>query len=249
MKSVPQYDLLKIRILRSYILILFPISLFITTYSFTEILDARKNLTSRSVSVRGYYRNDETYVQSYTRRPPGGAKHDSPFEVRISKYILLAIVGIGVSGIGFVLFFSITSQSLTKEFMQRGIDKIKFKVDLPRKPYNLINMNISVHGFYKNYRCDQCDRLISNAEFHVSDRKKRRPKKWCLECAELGITDSIKKQEIFEYVELFNRQKKLFDMQFAQAYNDIAGFFNLDSADIDSIYFDIVKEMRKMEDK
>lgn len=37
-------------------------------------------VTPSSVRVSGYYRSDGTYVNSYSRRPPGSVAHDDPFE-------------------------------------------------------------------------------------------------------------------------------------------------------------------------
>jgi len=37
-------------------------------------------VTPSSVNVSGYHRSDGTYVDSYSRRPPGSVAHDNPFE-------------------------------------------------------------------------------------------------------------------------------------------------------------------------
>jgi hypothetical protein len=48
--------------------------------SVDNYIEAGHHLTPYSVSVRGYYRRDGTYVHPYNRRPPGGVMHDVPYE-------------------------------------------------------------------------------------------------------------------------------------------------------------------------
>lgn len=71
------------------------ISLIVFSSSLYFYLDAGEHLTPYSISVRGYYRHDGTYVSSYNRRPSGGAKHDLPYE-NVRSLTLLILIGSGI---------------------------------------------------------------------------------------------------------------------------------------------------------
>jgi hypothetical protein len=60
-------------------------------------IEAGRHLTPYSVSVRGYYRRDGTYVGPYHRRPPGGVPHDAPFESTRSLCQVGMLSGVGLS--------------------------------------------------------------------------------------------------------------------------------------------------------
>ncbi|CAN5324750.1 hypothetical protein BH11PLA2_BH11PLA2_01030 [soil metagenome] len=53
--------------------------------------EASRHLTPAGVSVRGYYRRDGTYINSYNRRPPGGVVHDAPYE-RIQTFCIIGMI-------------------------------------------------------------------------------------------------------------------------------------------------------------
>ena len=78
-------------------------------------------LTPHSVSVRGYYRSDGTYVNSYNRRPPGSVKHDKPYET--IRFITLLIML--PSGLFFVSsFYIIYSDKKIKTIAINALDNI-----------------------------------------------------------------------------------------------------------------------------
>lgn len=86
------------RLLKIVAPIVIGIVVFLTSLFF--YIDAGQYLTPASVSVRGYYRQDGTYVMPYTRRPPGGVQHDAPYE-NTRSFTLLLMFG---SGVGTVLY-------------------------------------------------------------------------------------------------------------------------------------------------
>lgn len=59
-------------------------------------IEAGQHLTPYSVSVRGYYRSDGTYVRPHSRRPPGGAIHDVPYESKRFLCMIFILVGLGL---------------------------------------------------------------------------------------------------------------------------------------------------------
>jgi hypothetical protein len=75
------------------------LGLTIFSLSLAAHQEAGLHLTPASVSVRGYYRRDGTYVRPYHRRPPGGARHDAPYEARreLSRFGMLLGVGIALA--------------------------------------------------------------------------------------------------------------------------------------------------------
>lgn len=88
--------LLKQRIIKSGILILLPLSISILFISTAIYLETGQRLTPFSVKVKGYYRSGGTYVQPHTRRPPGGAIHDVPYESKRSLCIVFILIGSGM---------------------------------------------------------------------------------------------------------------------------------------------------------
>ena len=60
--------------------------------------DVGNKLTSYSISVRGYYRSDGTYVSPHNRRPPGSVKKDAPYEL-FRGFLFVILIGSG----GFIL--------------------------------------------------------------------------------------------------------------------------------------------------
>jgi hypothetical protein len=59
----------------------FPAGLLGSIVGIFIFLYAQSNLTPYSVHVSGYYRSNGTYVNPYTRRPPGSVNHDEPYGV------------------------------------------------------------------------------------------------------------------------------------------------------------------------
>ena len=66
--------------LKSFIWLVLPLCIFGNIQSCSSYKEAGKHLTPYSVSVRGYYRSDGTYVRPHNRRPPGSVIHDAPYE-------------------------------------------------------------------------------------------------------------------------------------------------------------------------
>jgi hypothetical protein len=81
------------------------LGLIIFGVSLCFYIDAGNNLTPPSVSVSGYYRSDGTYVRPYNRRPPGGARHDSPYETE-RTITLITMIGSGIfSGVCYYILY------------------------------------------------------------------------------------------------------------------------------------------------
>jgi hypothetical protein len=161
-----------------------------------NISKAENELTPYSVDVSSYERSDGTFVESYTRRPPGSVEHDKPYERQISELTwsiyFLIIVGI-VSLIAFLLL-TVNEILHKRENYLRYVEielTTKVLIDLSHlksKPKYLINRNISRYNSNKTYRCRTCKRNIRWDEFHASSLAVRNPTKVCIDCMSLDDT-------------------------------------------------------------
>ena len=79
---------------------------------------ASANLTPYSVSVRGYYRSDGTYVSPHSRRPPGSVAHDAPYESTRSLCLLGMVACIGLVAIPLWLLVQRTRDGVESESLK-----------------------------------------------------------------------------------------------------------------------------------
>jgi hypothetical protein len=102
-----KFQILKIcikKIFKSFIWLILPLSIYGDIQSCSSFKEAGEHLTPYSVSVRGYYRRNGTYVSSYNRRPPGSVSHDAPYKEKRFNMGLLFIICLS-SGIGSIFLY------------------------------------------------------------------------------------------------------------------------------------------------
>jgi hypothetical protein len=132
-----KYRILKERIKRSSILILLPIAIIILIGSIYAYTEAKSHLTPASVSVRGYYRRNGTYVNSYHRRPPGGAQHDRPYENTMDLATLFILAGGSLSIFTIYRFVTPNSSILTNHILHNTyhdiLNNMGFVPQIPKR--------------------------------------------------------------------------------------------------------------------
>ncbi len=88
---------------KSFVWLILPFCILGNIKSCSTYIEAGKHLTPSSVSVRGYYRRDGTYIHPYNRRPPGGARHDVPYESTRTPFwrevVVTVIVGLAQASV------------------------------------------------------------------------------------------------------------------------------------------------------
>jgi hypothetical protein len=140
---------------------------------------ASGNITPSSVSVRGYYRSDGTYVRSHSRRPPGSRSHDAPYETVSLISLVVAIVGT----VGAIRPTLRTIRALPEELLppRSGVTDRLIPPDVPsreaisKKPWQCVRCQSSFRARTKyhfhevrtrdGYRdrrkyCDSCSRML-----------------------------------------------------------------------------------------
>lgn len=229
---------------------------------YEERIEARKHLTPYSVSVRGYYRSNGTYVRPHSRRPPGSVAHDAPYLSKRSRLFwgmtALILLSLGSTG-GLVLFSHSEIKNRNKNYKAHIENDLLFRMntdftDLVDKPSHLINRLISRHNTYKTYRCVSCRREIRREEFHHSSMATRNPSKTCIDCM-------TKSKELI-YVEIGNQLLKnrfedelAYVRHFEQRHSDFLKKFELmnktyypktiiDTDNIENFFYESVKKLR-----
>ncbi|MEO9210446.1 MAG: KTSC domain-containing protein [Ginsengibacter sp.] len=108
-------------IFKSFIWVILPLCIFGNIQSCSSYNEAGTHLSSWSVHVHGYYRRDGTYINPYHRRPPGGVKHDAPYERKqfwMGFLFFICLVG-GIGNASFYIFKSLN------EIEKLGFEKRK----------------------------------------------------------------------------------------------------------------------------
>jgi hypothetical protein len=226
-------------------------SWFITPIYFTAVpklensySNLSNKLTPNSVNVSGYYRKDGSYVNSYSRRPPGAVDKDKPTEKEMSKVsTLLSIINIAFYGSYALLFVAGLNVVLTskEEYHNFLFDQVIKQVNidlsfLKNKPSNLINRKISRYDSYSiKYNCIRCGKSIGHNEFNWSNLAKRKPQKICLECIINDKTNrfTIEMEYVLEYEKSIKQfvsdfEHICFDLDKNQSFNrnKIENYFN-----------------------
>lgn len=92
-------------LIKTWVWILLPLTIFLFSITYNSYKEAGENLTPYSVSVRGYYRRDGTYIHPYHRRPSGSVRHDRPYENKRSC-LYIAMIGECLIGVTSSLSFA-----------------------------------------------------------------------------------------------------------------------------------------------
>jgi hypothetical protein len=142
-------------------------------------MEAGEHLTPYSVSVRGYYRSDGTYVGPHSRRPPGSVEHDAPYERKrmyMGILFFVCLVG-GATSIAIYAKLSISEIEEHRETLRQIENKKREKQKqhyisniLTAIDYNfseLTNIPINLKKG-KSTKCKFCKKYISTDDFYVS---------------------------------------------------------------------------------
>ena len=119
---------------KSFVWLVMPICIFGNIKSCSSYIDAGHHLTPYSVSVRGYYRRDGTYVNPYKRRPPGGVRHDIPYEDRRFYMGLLFFVCL----VGNIVSLSVYTNLSTTEISRIKKEESEIEEKRIREEKNLL---------------------------------------------------------------------------------------------------------------
>lgn len=195
----------------SCIWITFPLGIILTPSLTKKTVELKSQLTPYSVPVQGYFRNNNSYVNSHSRRPPGSVDHDKPIKSKIEKYrffnqtIFLSIlisIGVFVSKIWKYIF---NFQNEYQIFLFNQIF-LKIKNDLISELSFTYSKMLKVKLDYKwtyektNINCNRCSEPISQGEFYLDFSFQR----LCQSCFEKRSIDSI--SEILYYMNKFKRE-------------------------------------------
>lgn len=163
----------------------FPAGLFGSIIGIFLFVYAQSNLTPYSVSVRGYYRSNGTYVSSYMRRPPGSVKHDEPYEGLRLFAGLIVIAGTAASGISVYRIVKVSDI----DFLPR----IDYKSHLPEKPRD-IHIPHKLAKARSTWLCTRCCVAINPGDlyFYYGDRWRTR---FCPNCR-LRLMDEKRSEEM-----------------------------------------------------
>lgn len=243
-------------IFKSYLWLIFPIALLGCTASCESYIEAGTHLTNASVSVRGYYRKDGTYVRPYNRRPPGGAVHDKPFETTRTLMSFLFFVSL-VGGCSSIFVYIEMSREDANELIHKYkeeqerkrieakrkevvkiLSAMKFDfLTLSRVPYGLI-----LGGVFEN--CKFCNSYLYNKDYYISYYAIKHTHYICIDC--LKKRDSLgrgqpsdKYADALEYTILLSRQFEIFLNKFFEQKNASESKFTRE--EIKKIFIDNIK--------
>jgi len=181
---------------KSLVWLILPICILGNIKSCSTYIEAGEHLTPYSVSVRGYYRRDGTYINPYKRRPPGGAAHDVPYENTRTYMALLFFVCLIGDTISIVFFVNMGTskikrlQEINKEIQKKKIEeerkllleKILEKIDFKISPHPTIPQNLK-KGI--SSKCKFCKKHISTEDFCISFFAVSSLHCVCMDCARI----------------------------------------------------------------
>ena len=107
----------------------FPGGLVVGVVGVCMFSHAQSNLTPYSVSVRGYYRSDGTYVRPHRRRPPGSVAHDAPYGIMRLFSVPIFVAGLAATGIPIYRSKRLTDWEL--------LPIVRYKSSLPNRPVDV----------------------------------------------------------------------------------------------------------------
>ena len=235
--------------LLSMIWLIIPLDFALIPLLHQNISKAKNKLTPYSVNVSSYERSDGTFVESYSRRPPGSVEHDKPYERQISELTWRIYFLIIVSIISLIAFLLLTVNEIlykNENYLRYVEREVKTKVlidlsNLKAKPKYLINRNISRYDYYKTYKCRICKRNIRGDEFHASSLAVRNPTKVCIDCMSL---DATVYWEGLKYASQFQDSLANFISEFEYFNRSIYPDGLIDINQIKKIFYQKVKDIR-----
>jgi len=157
---------------------------------FFFVFSSARHLTPYSVSVSGYTRSDGTYVRGYNRRPPGGARHDSPYEIVIKFSV---IGGIILSIYGYDLIKKFHNMDVISEFKK----EIKYNDDYPQKNFYFLDIPMKSSVPKKNWKCQLCHESIQAGSqyFYYAKERSSIRSRFCANCVKKMISDNLHNKE------------------------------------------------------
>jgi hypothetical protein len=234
----------------SFIWITVPATVLLIPDMYEKRVEAGKHLTPYSVSVRGYYRKDGTYVRPHSRRPPGSVAHDAPYKSKSFRLFwgMTGLILLSLGSTGGLVLFSYNEIKDRKRNHKTHIESDLLSgmntdfTDLVDKPRHLINRLISRHDTYKTYNCISCKRAIGREEFHYSSMATRNPSKTCIDCM-------TKNKERFDdeltYAWYFEERLIDFLGKFEKMNKTYYPKTIIQTKNIESFFYESVKQLRK----
>lgn len=133
---------------------------------FTAVfLFARSGITPASVSVRGYTRSDGTYVNSYSRRPPGAVAHDAPFEA-------VTFVTFVADAASFIWLIALCRRIGRLDHVRIFVGKIRWVDPYPKMPTPVILPTLSARA-RKTWQCSKCGAFIRHGDEYYYTKDQR----------------------------------------------------------------------------
>ncbi len=185
---------------KSFVWLILPFCILGNIKSCSTYIEAGKHLTSSSVSVRGYYRRDGTYIHPYNRRPPGGARHDVPYESTRTYMSLLFFVCLIGDIASITIYVNMSTSEIERlQKIKKDIEEKKRKeerqillVKIIRKIDFIISEHLTVPQNLKkgiSSKCKFCKKNISTDEFCISFFAVSNVHCVCMNC--VRVTESL----------------------------------------------------------
>lgn len=243
-------------IFKSYLWLIFPIALLGGISSCETYIEAGTHLTKASVSVRGYYRKDGTYIRSYHRRPPGGVIHDEPYESKRSMMEFLFFISL-VGGCGSIIYYIGMSKDDVNKIIRENekeqerkrmenkkgqVIKILSSINFDYRTLRKFPFGLSVNGVSAN--CKFCHCNLYNEHYYISYNAIKYTHYICANCLtkidSLGRGQTINKYaEAIKYIAFFNQQLEIFLKSFL-IESETSGI-NFTRDEIKSIFINNIK--------
>ena len=244
-------------ILKTYIWIILPLCFIGGYHSCSNYIDAGSHLTPYSVSVRGYYRNDGTYVRSHYRRPPGSVAHDRPYERKRSNMVILFLF-IVIIGSGSVVVY-VRKSMFEVEELKTKINNEKQRIKSEQKKEHLLTIlskiNFPVEDLKKLpqhlyisptlHQCKFCGKSIFSGDFIIAFRAIKYYHIVCADCVRrrksIGRNQpSIKFINELRYIDSFKTKLMEFERSFNLLNKNCKFIFS--EIEIKNIFISLIKD-------
>lgn len=243
-------------IFRSYLWLIFPLAFVGGIASCESYIEAGTHLTKASVSVRGYYRKDGTYVRPYNRRPPGGAQHDKPYESERTFMGFLFFCCL-IGGCGSLFYYVVMSKEEANKLFQAYCEeqeRIRLKtknkkileilsvINYDFSPLQKIPYGLTLGGIFEN--CKYCHCYLYKKDYYVSFKAIKYMHYICIDCLKkrdsLGRGQPIYKYEnAIKYSIFFNKQFEIFSSLFLKQNDASEIVYSID--EIKKIFIENIK--------
>ena len=206
-------------ILISLIWITIPIGIIYIPKISSELINLENQLQPYNVSVKGYYRNDGTYISSHKRRLPGSLNQDKPIKSKINKNKLLSkIIFLSIIiSLGFFIWkirryiFCLRNEYETYllnhiflEFQNNLISELKYTYS------KMLKEKVEYRWTFEkgNIKCKQCLEFIQKREFYLIKGFEN----ICQNCLEKGNFNTI--SGFLYYINKFKKEYNQIESKF-----------------------------------